>query len=163
MIMRVKKLITERFQDYKVPSMYIGCVSCDGKCCLEAGVPIEVCINDQWRKCDAFLIDDRKTIEAYLNDPITAAVIFAGLEPFEQFDEVLEFTRILREEYHCDDDVVIYTGYNKAELTTQIKALSEYKNIVIKFGRYKPGIKSRFDPVLGVTLASENQYAEKIS
>ena len=161
--MRVKKLITERFQDYKVPSMYIGCVSCNGKCCLEAGVPIDVCINDQWRKCDAFLIDDRNTIETYLKDPITGAIIFAGLEPFEQFDEMLEFIRVFREEYNCEDDVVIYTGYNKEELQKQIEYLSKYKNIVIKFGRYKPNGKSRFDQVLRVTLASDNQYAEIIS
>ena len=31
--MRVRKLLTERFQDYKVPSMYLASCFCDWKCC----------------------------------------------------------------------------------------------------------------------------------
>ena len=37
--------------------------------------------------------------------------------------------------------------------------LSLYPNIVIKYGRYIPNINSTYDNELGVTLASENQYA----
>jgi hypothetical protein len=32
----------------------------------------------------------------------------------------------------------------------------------MKYGRYIPNNKGRFDKVLGVQLASDNQYAERI-
>ena len=69
----------------------------------------------------------------------------------------------LREEYKCDDPVIIYTGYYKDELKEQVEELSKYKNIYFKFGRYKPGYQIHYDEVLGVNLVSDNQYGEKIS
>jgi len=146
-----------------MPSMYIGCISCNGKCCLEAGVPVSVCINDQWRSCDAYAIDDDEVIREYMDDPITTAILFAGLEPFEQFQEMIEFVGKLRDKYGCADDVVIYTGYTREELAPKIPILQVYPNIIIKFGRFIPNSEPRYDPILGVMLASKNQYAEKIS
>ena len=63
-----------------------------------------------------------------------------------------------------DDDVVIYTGYDKNEISEGlINELKLYSNIIIKFGRYIPNVDSVYDNVLKVTLASYNQYAERIS
>ena len=59
--------------------------------------------------------------------------------------------------------MVIYTGYYPQEIEEQVKALSSYKNIIIKFGRYVPNSTPVYDEVLGVTLASDNQFAERIS
>ena len=41
--------------------------------------------------------------------------------------------------------------------------LKKFKNIIVKFGRYVGGQQAHFDEVLGVYLASDNQFAEKIS
>ena len=41
--------------------------------------------------------------------------------------------------------------------------LSYFDNIIIKFGRYIPNKQSHYDNILGVNLASDNQYAVKIS
>jgi hypothetical protein len=38
-----------------------------------------------------------------------------------------------------------------------------FDNIIVKFGRFIPDDEKRFDEVLGVELASHNQYAEVIS
>ena len=38
-----------------------------------------------------------------------------------------------------------------------------YSNIIIKFGRFIPNREPHFDEVLGVNLASNNQYAKRIS
>ena len=40
---------------------------------------------------------------------------------------------------------------------------SGFPNVIIKYGRYIPGHQPHYDPVLGVYLASDNQYAERIS
>ena len=84
-----------------------------------------------------------------------------GLEPFDSYYELVKLIETIRRK--CDDDIVIYTGYNKNELSEKIEYLSTYQNIVIKFGRYVPNNEKHFDDVLGVYLASDNQYAEEIS
>ena len=80
----------------------------------------------------------------------------------EQPDEVVELVRVLREDFGCHDDVVIYTGYYPDEVSTILDRLREFDNIIVKFGRYIPNMKPRFDDVLGVWLASNNQYVERI-
>ncbi|MBO7696636.1 MAG: 4Fe-4S cluster-binding domain-containing protein [Methanobrevibacter sp.] len=161
--MRVIKIETERFQDYKAPSMYIGCIQCSGKCCIEAGLPIEVCINNDWRKSKIVEVSDDDIIKKYLSNPITEAIIFAGLEPFEQFDEIYYFIKKLRKEYNCLDDVVIYTGYTEEESIEYTNKLKQFENIIVKFGRYIPNQEKHYDEVLGVYLISNNQYAKRIS
>lgn len=161
--MVIKSIVDEDFVNYKEPVMYIGTSKCGGKCCIEAGIPISVCINDDWRAIPPIDVDDDEIIHRYLENKISKAICFAGLEPFEQFDEMLAFIDKFREEYGCEDTIVIYTGYYESEIKSQIKILKAYPNIIVKFGRYKPDAQSRYDDVLGVILASDNQYAKKIS
>ena len=49
--------------------------------------------------------------------------------------------------------------YNKDEIKC-LDLLQEYGNIIIKYGRYIMGEELHYDEVLGVNLASSNQYAE---
>ena len=162
--MRVKTIVDEDFVNYQKPSMFIGTISCGGKCCIEGGFPLSVCQNDGWRGNAPIDIRDRVIIERYLHNGISRAIVFGGLEPMEQSDELFEFIDMLRNTYKCDDDVVIYTGYNREEISGIVERLvHRFSNIIIKFGRYIPNMKSRFDEVLGVELASDNQYAVRIS
>jgi hypothetical protein len=41
--------------------------------------------------------------------------------------------------------------------------LSACPNIIIKYGRFIPNHQPHYDEILGVKLASDNQYAERIS
>lgn len=161
--MTIKTIVDEDFVNYKKPVMYIGTAICDGKCCVEAGIPMSVCQNDGWRIYAPIVMIDDDIIRRYLSNPITKALCFAGLEPFLQFEEMYKLISKLRNEYHCDDTVVIYTGYYKEEIDKQLQTLKQFKNIIVKFGRYIPNSPTRYDEVLGVTLASDNQYAEQIS
>ena len=161
--MRVKTIVDEDFVNYNKPSMFIGTISCNGKCCIEGGFPLSVCQNDGWRGCAPIDITDEVIIKRYIQNPITHAIVFGGLEPIEQYDEVISLVKTLREDFDCHDDVVIYTGYYPEEISIILAMIEKYDNIVVKFGRYIPNMKSRFDEVLGVTLASDNQYAVRIS
>lgn len=161
--MRVKTVVDEDFTNYKKASMFVGTISCGGKCCTEAGLPLSVCQNDGWRSCAPIVISDRELCQRYLHNPVTSAIVFGGLEPMEQFGELCKFLFMLRNVFGCSDDVVIYTGYNREEIASQVERLKEYKNIIIKFGRYRPNEDSHLDETLGIRLASGNQYAEKIS
>jgi len=158
--MRVKDIVEENFQDYKKPSMFIATCFCTWKCCIENGN--NICQNIDIVKQPTLNISDEVIVNKYIKNPITHAILFGGLEPFEQWEELIALIDKFRQ--FTDDDIVIYTGWNKTEIYEKIVYLfTHYKNVVIKFGRYIPNKKSRYDDILGVTLASDNQYAEKIS
>ena len=162
--MRIRTLVDEDFVNYKKPSMFVGTCFCGGKCCTEAGLPLSVCQNNDLRNTKIMDISDDALISRYLNNDISSAIVFGGMEPFEQTEEVLEFIAKLRECYHNNDDVVIYTGYYPEEIPENyLFELLYLGNIIIKFGRYKPDEKSHYDETLGVNLASDNQYAIKIT
>lgn len=154
--MRIKGLTDEDFINYKLPSMVIATAYCDFKC------GADLCQNSPLAKADPIDIDDDVIIRRYLNNPITKAIVFAGLEPFDQPIELFKFIYNFRHVYKCDDDIVIYSGYNKDEISERIEQLKKVKNIIVKYGRFIPGQKKHYDDVLGVYLASDNQYAEEL-
>ena len=159
--MIIKGLIDEDFINYKKPSMVIEFPYCNFKCDKECGQP--VCQNSSLVKEPNIDISCEDIIIRYINNPITEAIVFQGLEPFDSFGEMNNFLLWFQHQYYSQDDIVIYTGYNENEISKEINALKEiFSNIIIKFGRYIPNQKPHFDPVLGVNLASDNQYAKKI-
>lgn len=159
--MLVKSIIDEDFINYKKPSMIVAFPKCDFKCDKECGRA--VCQNSPLAKESDIKISYRKIIERYLSNPITKAICFAGLEPFDCPYDVLHLIEILRLNYGCNDDVVIYTGYNKEEIDKELlKDLHILGNVIIKYGRYIPDQQPHYDEILGVNLASDNQYAERL-
>lgn len=153
--MKIKGLITEDFVNYKKASMTIIFPYCTFKCGKD------YCQNSSLAKTPIIEISIDDLVNRYINNPITEAVVMQGLEPFDSWKDLKEFVQKLRE--YNNDDIVIYTGYNKDEVSKYIKELSVYPNIIIKFGRYIPNQDGHYDDVLGVYLISNNQYAERIS
>lgn len=158
----IKGILDEDFQDYKKPCMLIATSKCDWKCCKEAGIPITVCQNEPLAQQETVEMPILELFHRYMGNPISKAIMFGGLEPMLQFNEILSVIDTFRSG-GCTDEFVIFTGYNPDEVPKEIKLLKQRENIIVKFGRYVPNSKSRYDDILGVTLASENQYAEKIS
>ena len=153
--MKIKGLITEDFVNYKKASMTIIFPYCTFKC------GEDYCQNSPLTKSPIIEISIDNLVNMYTNNPITEAIVMQGLEPFDSWSDLKEFVKKLRE--YNNDDIVIYTGYNKDEVIKYIKELSVYPNIIVKFGRYIPNQEKHYDDVLGVYLASNNQYAERIS
>jgi organic radical activating enzyme len=158
----VKSIVDENFQDYKKASMFIAFPKCDFKCFQELGLEISGCQNYGILKMPDIKIKIDKVFERYVKNPITEAVILGGLEPFFNFDEVYNLISYFRQK-NCNDDFVIYTGYYPNEVENYVEKFKKFKNIIIKFGRFIPKSASVFDKILGVKLASKNQFAEKIS
>jgi len=158
--MLLKDIVAEDFTNYYKASMFIIFPYCTFKCDRECGR--KLCQNSSLVKQPDIEIPVNKIIDSYINNPITHAIVLGGLEPFDSFDDVLDLIKELRTKRFCDDDIVIYTGYNKEEILDKIKLLKEFKNIIIKFGRYIPDQRPHIDPILKVELASDNQYAEKL-
>lgn len=155
--MIIKALEDENFTNYKVPTMLIGMPSCTFKCCTEQGLPLETCQNCSLYQAAPIDIPVEKLIERYENNPISQAVVFGGMEPLDTWEDISEFITKFRE--RSSDPIVIYTGYTESELTLdQVKCFVS-NGIIVKFGRFVPGQKSHYDPVLGVNLISDNQYA----
>ena len=157
--MKIKGLNECDFVNYKKTSMYIIFPFCTLKCDKENGC--NYCQNSPIMREPDIDISVESLANRYISNPLSHAIVCAGLEPFDTFDDLLELVKELRKV--TEDDIVIYTGFNKDEITEECKSLSAYKNIIIKFGRYRPNQEKHFDEVLGVYLASDNQYAEKIS
>ena len=157
--MRIKGVETERFQDYKYPSMFIAFPYCSFKCEKECGM--RVCQNTTLATALIREVEVNELIDKYLSNPITQAIVCGGLEPMDSFDDLIELISALRQK-ECQHDIVIYTGYRKEEITDQIKRLIPFGNIVIKFGRFVPNEPSHYDDVLGVNLANNEQYGERI-
>lgn len=159
--MEIKGIIHEDFVNYKVCSMTIAMPYCTFKCDKECGS--NVCQNSKLVKEPTINIPAAKIIEQYLHNPLSHAIVFQGLEPFDSYNDLYYFIYALRFVFKNDDPVVIYTGYNKDEILSKIEDLCKFSNIIIKFGRYIPDQKPHYDEILGVNLASDNQYAEIIT
>ena len=158
--MKLKNLIDEDFANYKLPALFLGFPSCTFKCERECGG--KFCQNSCLAQQPNIEIPVARIIDRYLANFISRAIVCGGLEPLDSFDDLLALVRELRRR-GCLDDLVIYTGYNREEVEDKIQQLTEYPNIIVKFGRFRPGEESHYDSLLGVRLASGNQYAERIS
>lgn len=161
--MKLKGMLDEDFINYKKPSLFLITSICDWKCCTENGLDISVCQNQPIVNEKTITVSEDKIFKRYINNPITEAIVIGGLEPFDQYEEVynlIYYFRIIKE---CDDTFVIYTGYYPCEIDGMVRMLSTFDNIIIKFGRYIPNKKRIFDKILGVELASDNQFALRIS
>jgi hypothetical protein len=156
-VVRVKTIVDEVFQDYKLPAMYVAFPYCSWKCCKEYGA---TCHNSKLAKQPDLEIPVQAIVDRYLTNPITKAIILSGLEPLDSFPDVLDLVRTLR--LHTSDDIVIFTGYREDEVQDKVLDLSVYSNIVVKFGRFIPDQKSVMDPILQIRLASPNQSAKRL-
>lgn len=158
--MLLKGVIFEDFINYKKPSMVLQFPSCTFKCDKECGKP--VCQNSTLAQEPNINVNALSLLKRYIENPITEAIVFQGLEPFDSYADLTFIIGLLRNYLYIDDDIVIYTGYKKEEIKTQIEALRRFKNIIVKYGRFIPDQEPHYDEVLGVNLASSNQYAEYI-
>lgn len=157
--MIVKQLIDEDFTNYKIPSMFVGFPSCSWKCEKECGM--RVCQNSTLAEASNINIDANELVNRYINNKITKAVVLGGLEPFDSWRDLKILISLLRTK--TLDDIVIYTGYKEEEIKNKIQYLRAYRNIIVKFGRFIPNHQKHYDDILGVYLASDNQYARRIS
>ena len=157
--MKIIDLIDEDFINYKKPSLFLALPFCTFKCEKECG--IQCCQNSSLARQPIIEISTEKLVQRYLENPISESVVMGGMEPLDSFEDVIEFVSILRK--YSNDPVILYTGYYKSEIEDKIEQLQKFPNIIVKFGRFKPNEPHHTDPILGVELASTNQYAEKIS
>ena len=158
--MIVKGIIYEDIVNYKKCSETIMFPRCSFKCEKECGQ--QVCQNSKLAKMPDIEIFMSTIVEKYISNIYSEAFVFQGLEPFDNWSDLYCLVMAIRS-VNIEDDIVIYTGYREDEISDKIDRLSKYKNIIIKFGRCIPNQEKHFDEILGVYLASDNQYAKKIS
>jgi len=157
----VKGIVDEDFVNYKVPSMTVMFPYCDFKCETDGS---NFCHNSSLINEQNIKINIGDLYRRYSTNKISEAVVCQGLEPFDSWDELNSLLFHFRIHEACLDPFVIYTGYIKEEIIDKIDFIQTmYSNIIIKFGRFIPYNNKHYDEVLGVFLASDNQYGEKIS
>ena len=156
--MKLKGINDYDICNYKKPAMFLIFPYCSFKCNKECGV--NVCQNSALAREPVIEVRVADIVHRYLDNPLTHAVVCGGLEPFDSVQDLNLFITYFR--MHSKDPIIIYTGYKEEELIEQIKFLQQFDNIIVKFGRFIPDSLHIFDTVLGVELASNNQYAKLI-
>lgn len=159
--MKIAGLLEEDFVNYKKPCMTVMFPKCSFKCNKECGR--EVCHNSYLKDEEMIDIAASDIVERYISNPISESIVMQGLEPFDTFDDL--FSLIYKFTEKSNDDIVIYTGYKEDEIEYQLSDLMniiEGNHLIVKFGRFIPNSQSVLDPVLGVKLMSDNQYAKQL-
>lgn len=158
--MKIKGIKDQDFIQYKKPCMTIMFPKCDFKCDRESGKPL--CINSGLDLAPDIEINVYSLVKRYFENEIAEAICCGGLEPFDSELDLNALISLIRF-CECEDDIIIYTGYTEEEVKEKFSWIYGHKNIIIKFGRFIPDRPSIFDEVLGVKLASDNQYAKRIN
>ncbi len=156
--MKLKGLVDYDICNYKQPSMFLIFPYCTFKCDKENGS--QICQNSALTHEPEVEIRNIDVVQRYLNNSLTHAIVCGGLEPFDSWDDLWSFICVFRG--FSKDPIIIYTGYREEEISEKITALSQLNNIIVKFGRFIPNSPHIFDTILGVELASNNQYAKNI-
>lgn len=145
--------------------MFIIFPYCSFKCDKENGC--QLCQNSSLAHEPDIEISLGTLLDRYQNNPLTKAIVCGGLEPFDSIEDLLNLIQAARDFREIDDDIVIYTGYTEEELAEKhpwiYRVITGYKNIIIKYGRFRPNEESHYDEILGVKLVSSNQYAKKVN
>ena len=159
--MIVKDVVPVDFVNYKEPAMYVAFPYCSFKCEKECGICC--CHNSELAQSSNIEVSAERLVEIYKHDaqPIAKALVCCGLEPLDSFGDLLDLVVEFRN--YCTDPIIIYTGYKEDEVATYIDGLKRFPNILVKFGRFIPDCPHHMDEILGVELASDNQYCKKIS
>lgn len=134
---------------------------CNLKCDKENGA--SVCQNSALLQAPNIDIPFEKIWQMYKQNPLTKGFCFQGMEPLDSEMEVYSFIDFIRAGKDCEDPIIIYTGYNREEKEEFVQIIKNYSNIIIKWGRYLINNEPHYDEILGIKLASDNQYAEMVS
>ena len=157
--MKLKGIIEEDFVNFKQPAMLLMFPSCSFKCDKENG--IQLCQNSDLALAPDIEISAISLFDRYKSNPLTSSLVFSGLEPFDSEEDLFEIITIIRGYGECLDPIVIYTGYTEYEIKNFYSWVLEEKNIIIKYGRFRPNQEPHFDEILRVVLFSDGQYAKK--
>lgn len=159
----LKGIIWEDMVNYKKISTTLMFPRCSFKCDKENGV--QLCQNWELAAAPSQTVNIDKLMEQYINNPISEAIVLQGLEPLDSPTECYTVAAALRR-WKIKDDLVIYTGYypNEEDISLIIDSIAFLTpgHLIVKYGRYLPNQQKHYDEVLGVYLASDNQYGEVI-
>ena len=158
--MLVKMIRDEDYSSYREVSMLIAFPKCSFKCCTDLNRSVSMCQNSPIARLPSIDISANDIYDRYQRNVITHSIVCGGLEPIDSLADLATLIATFRE-HGCNDLFIVYTGYNEDEF--DISWLASFPNIIIKYGRYIPAQTSHYDELLGVTLASPNQFAKKIS
>lgn len=156
---------TDDITDFKETSILLVFPFCSGKC---------------GKSCHNYKLIGQNNYKEYnINSIVNLynrcsmhnAVVCAGLEPFDSFDELKLLVKQLFLNRKKSVSLVIYTGYELSEIKNKVEQLinlvqgypetskSINNKLFIKFGRYEKDKKEYwYSTFLGVELATSNQY-----
>ena len=159
----LKGIIWEDMVNYKKICTTLMFPKCNWKCDIENGV--QLCQNRGLAATPSQWYDINDIMTKYMHTYLSEAIVLQGLEPLDSPLDVYTVAAALKC-WKIDNDLVIYTGYNphEDEVDNIIDSISYLipGHLIVKWGRYIPNQTPHYDPILGIKLASDNQYGEII-
>ena len=143
-----KGIEEERLQDAPFVGALLLANDCH-KCCPG-------CFNQYLRNKPVIRMSAKMIIQAVLENPFHQGIILGGLEWTEQ---PLDMIELITEAKRYEMQVMLYTHYTKKMFLYNFPMLKG-SGIYVKFGEFKIGEESHVS--MGVSLASNNQYIEKL-
>ena len=101
--MLIKGIIDCDLVNYKKPCLTIEMPKCNFKCDKECGM--QVCQNSNLASAPTINIPRHKILSYYTSNPITKALCFQGLEPFDTFDDMFKLIVDFRRTLWINDDI----------------------------------------------------------
>ena len=148
--------------NYRHPSLFVGMGTCNWKCCIEAGMDKSLCQNSELALAPKHEVAAIELCNIYNTSKLDEALVIGGLEPLDDMDGLLDLVGAF--DVNCTGDIVIYTGYTEEEkqnvIVDEILPLIKRNHLIVKFGRFVPNQEKHYDTILGVDLASDNQYGK---
>lgn len=148
--------------NYRLPSLFVGMGTCNWKCCTEAGLDKSVCQNSALALAPRCEVTPEELCRIYNASKVDEAIVVGGLEPLDDMEGLVDLVREF--DTNCTGDIVIYTGYTEDEkqtiIVSDILPLVKRNHLIVKFGRFVPNQEKHYDTILGVNLASDNQYGK---
>ena len=142
----------EVYNDYKKVGVLLATPTCNNNC--------KYCQNEYLKKKKPIEYDISEIFNFVKKNKLIKSFIFGGLDCMDSFDQTYDIIKEIRKKF--DYDIVLYTGKLKTDINLEIEKLKNFKGIIIKFGKYKKNKEKKYDELLGITLASNNQYSRRI-
>ena len=117
------------------------------------------CCHEDRHTKELLCTDSEVIIQEVLDYKFSQGIILGGFEWTEQPDELMD---LVDKAYSKGLQIILYTHHTKEDLQRILPWIYKYKGIYIKYGEYREDLRTTGHVMYGVTLATSNQYIEKV-
>lgn len=151
MIINIKKIEHERFEDAPFVGALICAVDCNINCIG--------CFNQHLKNLPTIQISSHDIIKEVLANKFNQGIILSGLEWTLQRDEMNELILLAKQNTL---KTILYTGLNENDFKQTYEDIYNITGLMIKFGEYDKNLKCNNNIINNIKLATSNQKIKEM-